>query len=375
MIQLSLAEARTIAVVAQRLHGTGIGSPSSESVLQSLGCIQLDTINVVRRSHELVLLARSVADSQARDILNPPAPVAFEYWAHAASLVPLSSWPLLGFRRRSLLAHGWRGPAVDPAACRYVRNVVADMGEVTITDLGGACGSGWERSAPAKWAAEWLLATGELACLKRQGWKRVYQDSSTLPADLRNVNLSDADCISGLAEIAVSALGVATADDIADYFRLPATAIASYLASQEKLEPAAIEGWSQRAWVLPGALPLSVPDEHLCTPLSPFDSLVWHRPRARRLFGIEYTLEAYKTAANRECGYFGMPVLAGTQIVGRIAVRSSHGITRLEGFQLREGHDAGHLHTALHTAAVWAGSHTIEANPLCSPHCQLTDSR
>ena len=200
MIDLSRSEAQAIAVAAQSLHNLKAPQAAGASVLDSLGCIQLDTINVVRRSHELVLLSRGVPDREAADFLRPRVPVAFEYWAHAASLVPISMWPLLGLRRRHLQAHGWRGPAVDPAACEYVRAAVADLGEATITDLGGARGSGWERAAPAKWAAEWLLATGEFVCLKRRGWSRVYQASATaLPADLLNKEPGDAECIARLA--------------------------------------------------------------------------------------------------------------------------------------------------------------------------------
>lgn len=373
MIDLSRSEAQAIAVAAQSVHNVEALRPAGASVLDSLGCIQLDTINVVRRSHELVLLSRGVPDREAADFLHPAAPVAFEYWAHAASLVPISLWTLLGLRRRHLQAHGWRGPAVDPAACEYVRAAVADLGEATITDLGGARGSGWERAAPAKWAAEWLLATGEFVCLKRRGWSRVYQASATaLPADLLNKEQGDAECIANLAEIALAALGVATADDIADYFRLPKAAIVSYLTEQEKIEPATVEGWPEPAWMLPAVLTAPTLDLQASTPLSPFDSLIWYRPRARRLFGIDYLLEAYKPAAKRQCGYFGMPVLTGTQITGRIAVRSARGITRLEGWHLVPGHDPQHLHRAVHIAAAWAGSHTIEAGPLCPPACEPT---
>jgi uncharacterized protein len=88
-------------------------------------------------------------------------------------------------------------------------------------------------------------------------------------------------------------------------------------------------------------------------PLSPFDSLIWHRPRSRRLFGIGYVLEAYKPPANRECGYFGMPVLRGSSIAGRVAIRRRGGYAYLEGYQLEPGHDPGCLRRALQQAARW----------------------
>ena len=139
MIQLSLAEARDIAVGAQGLHLLDPVQRVGTEVLGALGCIQLDTIHAVRRSHELVLLARGVDRENASRFLRPAGTVAyFEYWGHAASLIPLNLWPLLSFRRRRNLANGWRGPKVDPAAVEYVRSVVADKGQVTVTDLGGA---------------------------------------------------------------------------------------------------------------------------------------------------------------------------------------------------------------------------------------------
>ncbi|MFF8646540.1 DNA glycosylase AlkZ-like family protein [Streptomyces sp. NPDC015345] len=108
--------------------------------------------------------------------------------------------------------------------------------------------------------------------------------------------------------------------------------------------------------------PQFVPVEaEACTPLSPFDSLIWHRSRMRRLFGIEYLLEAYKPAAKRECGYFGMPVLVGTSLIGRIAVRVSKGTAHIEGHQLIKGQDPAHLERALAVICGWANATSVPA--------------
>lgn len=338
-------------------------SPPSDAtaVLDSLGCIQLDTISVVRRSHELILLARHIPDQQARTFLDPSgSPSHFEYWAHAAGILPLELWPYFALRRRRFRAGGWRGPDVDPAACDVVRATVAELGQVTITDLGGARGSGWERSAPAKWAAEWLLATGELVCLSRRRFSRIYQSAAVLPAEVQN-DASDEDCLYRLVSIALDALGVATSDDVADYFRLPHSVVREHL-HQNYPSPIRVEGWREPAWLSEAATASSPLDSDRCTPLSPFDSLVWHRPRARRLFGIDYLLEAYKPATKRQCGYFGMPVLAGTQIIGRIALRTQRGIAEIEGHQLIDGHDVDRLWQAARRAAEWANA-TLTATP------------
>ena len=367
MIEVSPIEARRIAVRAQGLHGAGTEGRDARHILDLLGCIQLDTIHTVRRSHELVLLARGADATDAAGFLRrTDESLVFEYWAHAASLVPLRLWPLFAFRRESYANDGWRGPHVDPDAVTFVRRAVAERGRVTIGDLGGADGTGWERQAPAKWAAEWLLATGELVCVSRRGWSRVYESASeVIPDDLLSTRPSIEECVGRLVTIALTALGVATDDDVADYFRLPKDLVRDHLRHSGDIEAVSVAGWKRQAWAMADALKPADIDPYACTPLSPFDSLIWHRPRARRLFGIDYLLEAYKPAAKRECGYFGMPVLAGDKIIGRFALRTSEGVSRIEGYQVVDDEDPSGMHDALHTAATWAGARLSAVEPLC----------
>jgi uncharacterized protein YcaQ len=357
VLELSRGDARSIALAAQQVHQRA-GLRSYPATLAALGCIQLDTISVVRRSHELVLLARGVPAQHAETALAPTGTVeSFEYYGHAASLLPVSLWPLMAFRRRRFTAGGWRGPAVDAAAVVEARRIVEERGAVTVTDLGGAQGNGWERSSPLKWAAEWLLATGEFACTRRRGWTREYELAHrVIPAEALTHEPDDHDCLDGLIEIALRALGIATADDVADYFRLPVKTVEKAIADVSDVLPATVEGWSAPAWTMPTALSAACPPQESCTPLSPFDSLIWYKPRMGRLFGVEYKLEAYKPAAQRECGYFGMPVLAGDRIVGRVALRIAKKTARIEGMQSTDADSEEYLRAAAMTAAEWAGS-------------------
>lgn len=354
MTDLDLAGARSIAVAAQGLH-LAAGAADAPAVLGRLGCVQIDAIAVVRRSHELVHLARGVPEVEVRTLLDPVAePRHFEHLGHAASMLPMAMWPYFALRRRHYRNGGWRGPEVTAEACRQVRRAVAAQGEVTVGDLGGTRGQGWERDSPAKWAAEWLLATGELVCTSRRSFSRVYRSAQTLPSRFAH-DLPDDECLAHLVQVALDALGVATSDDVADYFRLPHARVREHLRAHAD-PPVRVQGWPGPAWLGSAAGGEPPLDHGRCTPLSPFDSLVWHRPRTARLFGVDYRLEAYKPAARRECGYFGMPVLVGTEIVGRVALRTARPTTRVEGRQLVAGHDVEHLDRAARTAAAWAGA-------------------
>ena len=183
-----------------------------------------DTINVLARSHELALLQAQLEATNLTAVsaaLNDRLPISFEYPAHAASLVALPLWPLFGFRRRRMLRYGWHGPVVHQQDCDEVRRRLAS-GMPTISDLGGAGRStGWSMPGPLKVAADWLLWTGEVATVRRDGWRRVYGLAErVIPSELREQKVDDRSCLIRLTQIATAALGVATTADIADYFRV-----------------------------------------------------------------------------------------------------------------------------------------------------------
>jgi uncharacterized protein YcaQ len=316
---------------AQGLLGRGPKRPAD--VLRQIAGVQLDTISVLARSHELVCYARAGAVGRAaveaacwgRD--RSGWPVAFEYWAHAACVLPIEMWPLFAFRRRKLASHPRWGGYVDhnPAVAEVLRRLETE-GPLTSSELGGAKNGGpWWDWSPVKVAVERLLDLGEVICTTRRGWRRVYDLSArALPRVVPACpELADDQCFAALTAIAGRSIGVGTVPDLAEYFRLPVAAVAA-AAPESGLVPVTVAGWGSSggtisAWADPVALEaLGMRGRHRTTLLSPFDSMVWDRPRTARLFGFTHRIEAYTPAAQRVHGYYVMPVLAGGHIIGRV---------------------------------------------------------
>lgn len=359
---LTLTEARRVAVAAQSLHHTDGAVSSPASVFRRLGCIQIDSMSAVRRSHELVLLSRGVPATEAAAVgttAAEPAQLCFEGMAHALSLIALELWPAFGFRRRYILAHGWRGPAVDMDTVRSARARLESQGRLRLRDLGGATGTGWERDSPYRWALEFLAATGGAVCAQRDGWERVYHlPEAVIPEPIRAIHLDDEECIRELCRRALTSMGVATTGDVADYYRIRPALAEAALASLG-LTRTSVKGWRGTAWLSPDVDPAAKIDEDQVTPLSPFDSLVWTRQRQLRLFGREYRLEAYKPAAKRTFGYFALPLLCGSEIAGRIAVRRRAGTLVVENTEL-DADAPGHIiDRAVATVAEWTACETV----------------
>jgi uncharacterized protein YcaQ len=327
---LTAAEARRLALSAQGLSGPAAVRRSGgvPGMLRRLGAVQLDTISVLARSHELVPYARlGPAGRPAVEAAYwAEPPVAFEFWSHAACVLPMDAWPLYAARRRAL--RGKYGNA-RPSHARTRTSVLAalaERGPLTATDLGGAKRGGvWWDWSDVKVAVEDLLLWGEVVVTRRTRWRRVYDlPSRAVPADLLARDLTDAECYVRLVAWAGRALGVGTASDVADYFRMPAADVAAAL-EPAGLVPVRVEGWAQQAYADPAALAAlsagTVPSGSRTTLLSPFDSLVWYRERTERLFAMRHRLEAYTPKARREYGYFAMPVLAGGRLVARVDPR------------------------------------------------------
>ncbi|MQY15729.1 hypothetical protein SRB5_59190 [Streptomyces sp. RB5] len=322
MDQLTAAEARRIALRAQGFLGAPDRRAGVRGVLRSLGAVQLDTISVLARSHELVPYARlgAVGRTSVEDAYWKHAN-SFEYWSHAACILPIEEWPLFAFRRRAFRSRGhrWHRLKDRDASLAAVLDRLKTEGPQTSTDLGGAKNGGpWWDWSDTKIAVEWGLDTGVVVCTERRGWKRVYDLAErAVPGDLFHDDLDDTECIRRLVTQAGRALGVATRADLADYHRLRAAQVDAVLADTP-LVPVEVAGWGKPAWADPEALAEAPRGRHRTTLLSPFDSLVWDRARTERIFGMTHRLEAYVPKPKRIHGYFAMPVLAGGLLVARV---------------------------------------------------------
>lgn len=461
VVELSADEARRIQLRAQGFLGARPkgGVPA---MLERLGAVQLDTISVLARSHELVPYARLGAVGRdrieaaywgARRVTRPgtrrsakPAPTpgptddrpapngpapgdtasggpasgdtgangpasgdtafgghgpggsvsgglsaggagvvsggsraggTFEYWAHAASILPMADWPLFAFRRRAYVRRGWRWHKVPEGVCDEIRARLGADGPLTTKELGGAKASAdWWDWSDHKIGIEWLLDIGEVVCVERVGWRRVYDLAErAVPGDLLALDLDDDACLTALVARAGRALGVATRGDLADYYRIKQDQVDRVIEATG-LVPVEVAGWTQRAWADPGALESAPKGRHATVLLSPFDSLVWDRARASRVFGFDHRLEAYVPKDKRVHGYFAMPLLAGGRLIGRVdpAREGRTLIARQVSMEpwatrtaARTESSATALATALWRAAEWVGCDDVRVERTTLP--------
>ncbi|GAB2708155.1 winged helix-turn-helix domain-containing protein [Kitasatospora kifunensis] len=374
VLTLSADQARRIALRAQGLLGAPDRRAGVRGVLRHLGAVQLDTISVLARSHELVPYARLGAVGRpAVEHALWGARTSFEYWSHAACVLPIEEWPLFAFRRRAYRDRGrlW-GHQVSPQAYRGVLDRLRGEGPLTSTELGGAKKTAeWWDWSDTKIAVERALAFGDVVCTERRGWKRVYAlAEQAVPAELHQREPGDQECLAQLVRQAGQALGVATRADLMDYHRLKSAQLDAVLA-ESGLTPVAVAGWGQGggtatapAWADPVALAAEPRGRHRTTLLSPFDSLVWDRARTERIFGMSHRLEAYTPKHKRVHGYFAMPLLTGGRLVGRVDPAREGTTLIARQVSLTSPRQLPALAEALREAAAWVGCTEVRIEAL-----------
>jgi uncharacterized protein YcaQ len=347
--------ARRIALAAQgfadpRPSG-GVGTRQLRRLVERLAVVQIDSVNVLSRSHYLPAFSRlGNYPRAALDDLTARRHAVFEYWAHEASFLPVRLQPYLRWRMAAAEQHAW-GNMVQlqrdrPGFVAEVLERVRTEGPLKAGDLlegrRERSGDMWDWHA-GKVALEWLFFTGAVTATHRTtSFEKVYDlTDRVLPAAVLETPTPDpADAVRELVRTAARALGVATERDLRDYFRLKPVAARTAigeLADAGELLPVEVAGWGAPAWLDPQARrPRWIRAQAL---LSPFDSLVWERPRVERIFDFRYRLEIYTPAAKRVHGYYVLPFLLGDRIVARADLKADRqaGILRVQAVHGEQG--------------------------------------
>ncbi|MFJ5076197.1 winged helix-turn-helix domain-containing protein [Streptomyces sp. NPDC088553] len=367
--ELSADDARRIALRAQGFLGAPDRRAGVRGVLRGLGQVQLDTISVLARSHELIPYARlgAVGRTTVEDAYWTGSH-AFEYWSHAACVLPVEEWPHFAFRRRAYRDRPHWGHELSAGAYDKVIDQLRAEGPRTATELGGAKNKGeWWDWSDAKIAVERALMYGEVVVVERRGWKRVYDLAErAIPQALLHDDLDDTECVRRLVRQAGEALGVGTRADIADYHRLKGEQFDAVVEAAG-LVPVTVAGWGKPAWADPAALASEPRGRHRTTLLSPFDSLIWERARTERIFGFTHRLEAYVPKQKRIHGYFAMPVLAGGRLVGRVDPAREGGTLVARQVTLDGPKAVPAVARALREAAEWVGCDAVRVERVDSP--------
>lgn len=373
---ISLAAARRIALAAQGFGERRSDAPRTwrhvSAVLARTGLFQIDSVSAVVRAHYMPAFSRLGAYPMPLidDAAAHRPRRLFEYWAHEASYLPVETWPLMQWRMHA--ARDNRGiygrlAAFGRERAAYVEEIyrrVEAEGPIAASAIEGQKGEGgWWGWSDAKHAFEWLFWAGRITTASRRGFERLYDlPERVIPKAIHDRPApAPADAIRELLRIAARALGIATAADLRDYFRLSpreADARIAELAENGELVPVKVEGWSQKTFLANGAkTPRKVSGSAL---LAPFDPLIWERNRTERLFGFRYRIEIYTPAHRRTHGYYVLPWLLDEALAARLDLKADRaaGLLRVNA-SFAEGDaraDAAQaLAGDLRTMAAWLG--------------------
>ncbi|MCI2959322.1 winged helix DNA-binding domain-containing protein [Agromyces atrinae] len=378
---LSLPQARRIALAAQ---GFGRPKPAStgiralSGVVDRLGLLQIDSVNVFERSHYLPLLSRlGHYDRGDLDRLTyGRRGRMIESWAHQAAFVPREDWPLFAFRRDEFRAREAAPDSWSSAQRPLIEWLLAEVAAhgplraSTIEHDANERRGAWWGWSDVKIALEKLWLQGDVVCVERTRFERVY----ALPEQvLTAAEAADApvdESVQALVEHAARAFGVATEADLADYFRMkraPVRRAIESLVDDGVLEPVTVDGWMTGTRPTPAWLhrdarrPRRIDTAAL---LSPFDPVVWFRPRNERLFDFHYRIEIYTPEPQRIFGYYSLPVLIDDDVVGRIDLKSDRkaGVLRVQSAWTEPNapvDTAERILPALREAASWQGLDSI----------------
>lgn len=374
---LSAAEARRVALAAQgfsRRRPLAPGVRQLHAAVTRMGVLQIDSVNVFARSHYLPLFSRLGGYDTAildRAVIAGGGRYT-EYLAHEATFVPVQDWSLWGFRRAEFRQrHGefW-GRTSSARTLAWVRDELRARGPSRPVDIRGdmpRTGGGWWEWDEVKHALEYLWRTGDVAIAGRDGFERRYAlAEQVIPPHLLGCDVPRVAAIGELVRRAARAHGVATAADLADYYRLKdraavLTAIDD-LVERGDVTRVQVRGWERGgrpapAWLHTDAvLPRRIDAAAI---LTPFDPVVWFRDRALRAFGLDYRIEIYTPQSKRRYGYYSLPVLVGDRISARLDLKAdrAHGTLLVQSAwwepQARPAEDIQRVADEVRRAAAW----------------------
>jgi uncharacterized protein YcaQ len=390
---ISPALARRIALAAQGFGRPAAppGSPATApgtrqlgALVERLGLLQIDSVNVFERSHYVPAFSRlGPYDKAQLDRLSSGAkPRLTEYWVHEASLIPVEDWPLFRWRM-----HAFRDRAATDDAhwsqenapmLAWLLDELAANGPMRASaiehDANKRSGPWWGWS-DVKIGLETLFRWGDVVSGGRERFERVYAlPGQVFGSELLDREVPAAEAHRALITQAARAHGIGTVKDLADYYRLrtePARAAIAELEDAGELVPVQVPGWGRNgapgaAWLHRDArLPRAM---DAAAVLSPFDPVVWERARAERLFGFHYRIEIYTPREKRQFGYYVLPVLLGDTIVGRVDLKNDRqaGVLRVQASWAEPGAPADtaeRVAAVLRSTAVWQGLADIEVVP------------
>ena len=300
-------------------------------VVDRIGLVQLDSVNVFSRTHYMPFFSRLGAyDRAALDAWLWGSSEMFEYWGHEASLIPVQDHNLWRWRMNGTF--NWTRLETmareHPEYLDQVLEQVRDRGPLKTADLhdpgqrDGTSMWGWSKG---KVALEALFMGGRVTTAHRPNFTRMYDLSERVIPDehfgAQGLEREEAQSI--LLLKAARSMGVATAADLADYHRIgmpEARPLIERLSEEGELVEVEVEGWGRTAYLHPEArLPRKVEGRAL---LSPFDNLVWYRDRIERLWDFHYRIEIYVPEPKRVYGYYVLPFLLDGDLVARVDLKA-----------------------------------------------------
>ncbi|MGN8024744.1 winged helix-turn-helix domain-containing protein [Microbacterium sp. 22242] len=388
---MSAAEARRMALAAQGFSRRRPGAPAARhlhTAMARMGVLQIDSVNVFARSHYLPLFSRLGAYDPGlldRAVLSRPSPSRpgryTEYIAHEATFLPVEDWPLWGFRRDAFLrkrGEFW-GQSSSARTLDWIRAELRDRGPSRPAEIrGDAPGGrgGWWEWDEVKHALEYLWRIGEVAIAGRDGFERRYAlAADVVPAGLLGRDRPRTEAIRELVRRAARSHGVATAADLADYYRIKdrgaVLAAIDDLVEAGELAPVRVRGWERGGRPIPAwrhvdaVLPRRIDTAAI---LTPFDPVVWFRDRALRAFALDYRIEIYTPSPRRRYGYYSLLVLVGDRISARIDLKADRAARTLLVQsawwepQARPADDVERIAAELRTAAAWQGLEQVSVS-------------